>query len=225
MKRGIKMKRKFFAGFLALLLSVITVVVSPVEADATIVSTPLYLKEICIGYGEEGRQMLTDAGYTVLCDIEEVNDFTSGDIVYLGYSHTFEEKEALNNCFRINVQSGANSQWAYIRKLSIGYGEEGTHRLMYDGLTPISCKSGTVVVKFNEGSSEDVACLGYKSINSKSKAINGDIFYVKITRDTSSIFNNEVFNWMFLVYFAVGAVISGLGVWLVMRRKIKNMQK
>jgi len=89
------MKKKLCLSIFSFFLAVLMAVVSPAQviADST---NKQYIKEIRIGYGEDGKEQLKKAGYTVWENLN-ANDGGNGNAVYLGYITTNHKEEAITD--------------------------------------------------------------------------------------------------------------------------------
>jgi len=89
------MKKKLCLSIFSFFLAVLMAVVSPAQviADST---NKQYIKEIRIGYGEDGKEQLKKAGYTVWENLN-ANDGGNGGAVYLGYITTTHKEEAITD--------------------------------------------------------------------------------------------------------------------------------
>jgi len=89
------MRKKYCISFLAFFLAIVMTVISPAQVIADS-SKKQYIKEIRIGYGEDGKQQLVDAGYTVWEKLN-ANEGGNGNAVYLGYITTDRKEEAVTD--------------------------------------------------------------------------------------------------------------------------------
>jgi len=108
------MKRKMRFCVLAFVMAIVMAVVSPAQVIAT-VTNKQYIKEIRIGYGESGKDQLTNAGYKILYDtssnIVNANEGGAGEAVYLGYITTSLKEEAITDVAVMPM--GADGDRAY----------------------------------------------------------------------------------------------------------------
>jgi len=90
------MKKKLCLSIFSFFLAVLMAVVSPAQviADAT---NKKYIKEVRIGYGEDGKQQLIDDGYTIWENFSSNEGIDNSTHVYLGYITTNTKEEAITD--------------------------------------------------------------------------------------------------------------------------------
>ena len=79
-------------------------------------ATPHYISVVCIGYGDSGKKMLKDNGYTVWEKLN-ANEGGNGDAVYIGYKTTTDKADAITDLSTMNM-NGAYSFGAWEEELA-----------------------------------------------------------------------------------------------------------
>jgi len=109
------MKKSSLIRLISLVLVVAMAVLLPVQTYA--VNNVMYISDIEIGYGDDGKAALEAAGYTVFTNLN-ANEGGNGSAVWLGYLTTLDPNEAITDLAVMNM-SGGYSFDAYTEELEM----------------------------------------------------------------------------------------------------------